>query len=459
MQLSVAPQLPAIRLNRILDLREMVSGRDDLVDIDAEGTARPRGEAASLRLQARAGSFHVWPGPPDLLVMRRAQTDGADARSCTLCGEIQSAGALCDVVSLVANTGKRGELVVVSAEVSRSIYFDQGHVVGAQSTAINERLGEVLYRQGVLTREQVKECSEMAATGALRFGEAAVKKDFITRERLFALMARQTEEIFHGMLFESTGVFYFLDSYDDAQLSFRHQLSVTALIREGVRRAHETRFFRARIPSQDHIPMWTEGRVRPESDPLGLCAAIDGARSVFDLCRVLGTGEFEVTRALFQLIQSGQIIMRPPRLGPEAVVAVYNQAISLLLCELDAMDEGDNVRAQLAAFAARDGVYTALFAGAGPSDDGTLNAAGVIENLKAAPDVNEAEQRLASCLHEYASYALFLARPHLRRLEQARGAEKVRVSKRVTALLEPIAPAVGQSGGSDPQSQRKIVAR
>jgi hypothetical protein len=377
--------------------------------------------------------------------MRRiASADGDDTRSCSLSGEVQSPGSLCDIVSFVAHTGRKGELVVVEAEATRSIFFEQGYVIGAQSTATKERLGEVLYRYGVLTREQVDLCSEETATGAMRFGEAAVRKGFLSREKLFGLMGRQTEEIFYGMVFVGAGVFYFLDGYDDAQLSSRHQLSVASLVREGVRRMHETRFFRARIPSEHYIPRRTEGLLPPESDPLGVFAATDGMSSLADLCRVLGQGEFEIARALFQLIQTGHVSMKPPRLDPAAIVAIYNGAISLLLRELDAMDEGDGVRAQLATYAAQSGVYPSLFAGAGPSDDGTLQATRVSENMAAAPDATVADERLAAWLYQYASYALFLARPHLRRMEQARGG-KTRISKRVTEMLEPIAPA-GHAG-------------
>jgi hypothetical protein len=426
----------------------MAFNPDDIVEIDGTGIARAGGAAASLRMQASAGRFQMWPGPPQVLVMRRiADASHSDVRSCPLMGEIHSPGSLCDIVSFVAHTGRKGELVVVEAEARRSIFFDQGHVVGAQSTAIKERLGEVLYRYGMLSREQVELCSEETANGALRFGEAAVRKGFISRETLFRLMGRQTEDIFYGMVSVGAGVFYLLESYDDAQLSARHQLSVAMLIREGVRRMHETRFFRARIPSERHVPQRTEGRLPPESDPIGVFAATDGLCSVADLCRVLGRGEFEITRALFQLIQTGHIVMRPPRLDPDAIVAVYNRAISLLLCELDAMDEGDTVRAQLATFAEQGEVYATLFAGAGPADDGTLQASRVSENMVAALNASEADERLAAWLYEYASYALFLARPHLRRMEQAREGGKARLSKRVTELLEPIAPAAGHRAG------------
>jgi hypothetical protein len=42
--------------------------------------------------------------------------------------------------------------------------------------------------------------------------------------------------------------------------------------------------------------------------------AVDGQRSVGDMGRVTGLGEFEVTKQLFHLGQSGHVFMQTPRL-------------------------------------------------------------------------------------------------------------------------------------------------
>jgi hypothetical protein len=420
-----------------------MAAEDDLVRIAASGEIATLGARATRRLQARAGVFELLASPAHYIVMRE-QLQGSTARTCLLSGEIRSAGVLCDVLSFVAHTGWRGEFLLHGPDdgMSRSIFFEDGSVLAAQSAAVHERLGEVLYRYGLLTRDQVTACADASADGSLRFGEAAVKLRFLTRENLFAHMSRQTEEIVYGMLLASKGIFYFLDSFDEAQLSWRQPLSISNLVREGIRRMHETRYFRVRIPSENHVAVRQPNLRPPEADPLGVYAAIDGQRSVADLGRVVHAGEFDVSRAVFQLIQSGHVAIRPPILQPSAVVATYNQAIGLILRELDAMDEGDPVREQLAAFASQRGL-AAILAGAGPSDDGTLDASRVAENLQKLGRGDQAgSESLAGSLYEYASYALFLARPHLRRREEARSGQdpKSRFSLRVSELLEPIAP-------------------
>jgi hypothetical protein len=419
---------------------------EDLLEVDAEGVARPLGVTALQHLRARVGMLQVLPAPAHLAVLRQVSGPAAaDGRACLLAGELRTAGAICDIVSFAAHAGWRGELVVMDGITSRSIYFEQGQVVGASSTVERERLGVVLYRYGILDEAQIEACSKAVEEGSMRFGEAAVRFGFVTRERLFNLMPRQTEEIFYGVVLVTAGMFYFLDGFEENVLSSRQQLPVSTLIREGVRRMHEMRYFRSRIPSDRHVAAPVEGQKPGETDPPGVFAALDGKRSIADVARVVGQGEFEVTRAIFQLVQSGCVVIRPPPLRASDAVDTYNRAIAMLLRELDAMDEGDDVRTQLAKFASTGGVYTALFAGAGPADDGTLNVKRILENLARFEDPAEAEEMIGRWLYEYASYALFLARPHLRRAAEKRSPspspERGAVSQRVAVILEPIAPA------------------
>lgn len=428
----------------------MVDEPDDAVEIGGDGTLRPLGHTALARLRARAGRFLALPAPKDLLVLRRAPAPGTDARACTLSGEVRSAGLLCDVLSFVGHTGWRGELVVHERDAARSIYFDQGDVVGARSTVPRERLGEVLYRYGVLSREQVASCSEATAAGALRFGEAAVKLGHVGREALFGHMGRQIEEVFYGMLAVEHAMYFFLEGFDDHELAARQKLSVSGLVREGVRRVREAKYFRVRIPDATYVAHPVGGAAPPDGELAQVLTAVDGSRDVTALCRLLARGEFDVTRALFQLVQSGHVVVKPPRLDASASVDVYNRAISLVLRELDARDEGDPVRAQLATFVSERAELRALVAGAGPADDGTLDGVVVARNAAALPPAEGAEDLLARALYDCISYALFLARPQLARSEQ-----KVRLSTRVGALIEPLAPDTAHVAGGDPRADAR----
>ena len=109
-----------------------------------------------------------------------------------------------------------------------------------------------------------------------------------------------------------------------------------------------------------------------------------------------------------------------------------------MLRELDALDEGDEVRGQLQAFVFSKPTWAALLEGAGPADDGTLDAARVEKN---ASKMTKPDAALRTLLFEYASYALFLARPHLHRNQAPPPSTRRRVSVQVGAILEPLAPS------------------
>ena len=424
--------------------------RLELVRIDSTGTAHPVGKTASRRMRARQGAFRLMPAPAHLVVMRFVGEDGKrdaeDGPIFRLAGEITGAGAICDVFSLIGQAGWKGELCVLTGESSRSLFFERSHVISAQSNAAGERLGEVLYRYGALTEAQIATAAK-AVSSETRFGEAAVKLGFITRERLFQLMARQVEEIVFAVLLVGDGMFYFLDTYDEARLAARQNLQVNALLMDGVRRMDETRYFRDRIPSDQHVPARVAAREPPPVEFARVFEAVDGARPVAEICRVVGQGEFEVTQVLFQLVQSGHVIVHAPRpTGGAAIVALFNQAIAMILGEVDTTRHGSEVREQLASFATGAGVYDALFRKAGPASDGTLTAERIVENVIMLVGPEQGETMLAQWLYEYASFAMFVAEPYLRPSAEGTGAARkgdvtgAGLAKKVAELIAPLAP-------------------
>jgi hypothetical protein len=166
---------------------------------------------------------------------------------------------------------------------------------------------------------------------------------------------------------------------------------------------------------------------------------------VADICRVVGQGEFEVTQALFQLVQSGKVIVHAPRpTGPAAVVALFNQAIATIYREVDAVGRGGEVREQLASFATGAGVYDALFQKGGPAADGTVDQDRIVENVAVLVGPEQAETMLAQWLYEYVSFALFVAEPLLRQPGEGpmsrATSEQRQLSRKIAELIGPLAP-------------------
>jgi len=411
-----------------------MSDRDDLLRVDVTGTVHPVGRAASQELRSRAGEWRLAPSTPGVVVMRRPEQHGVVSASLRLAGEIKTPGALCDIISLVAQSNWKGELVVIEERKVRSLYFDTGNVIGAHTNVPEERLGETLFRFGVVTREQLEKAVAASSTSGKRFGEAAIDLDFVSAEELYPMMARQVEEVFYAALHVADGMFYFFDRYDEAVLGRRHNLNAGMMLMEGARRMDEMKFFRERIPNENFIPMPRETSKKVPDDLATVYGECDGKRSIAQIGRRIGQLEFEVTKAVFQLVSGGFLNVQAPRpQGPQAIMEGFNPALIEIHQRCDAAGKGAELRDGLARFATGGGVYDPLFQGAGPLPDGSFRPDRVEKNLAALAG-EDPDAWLIQLMHDYIGFALFQAGSLLPRGEEAR------LTQAVAELIKPLRP-------------------
>ncbi len=417
----------------------MKDGRAELVRIDSRGEAHPIGAVASQRMRARAGAYRMLPAPAHVVFMRYTGEDGRrdaeDGAIVRISGEVTAPGTLCDILALLGQTGWRGELVVLDGDDVRSVFFEQGNVVGATTNVEAERLGSVLYRFGVLSAEDRDRILDAMRNGK-RFGEAAIELGVLKQDQIYSYIARQIEEIVFATMTVGDGTFFFLDGFDESRLVSRHTVSANALLMDGVTRMDELRYFRQKIPSAAHIPIRNENRGTPPEELLTVFAAIDGKQSVEDLGRSTGLGEFDTTKALYALVQSQHVSMHPPRVsgGPTALVAAANEALRAIFVAAERGNKAPDVRASLDSFAVGAGVYDILFRNAGPDASGALHPETVAANSIVMAGGADQDNMLKQMLHEYVSFALFSAGAAL-------GSEaETELAKQVNAALAGLRP-------------------
>ncbi|HEY8040152.1 MAG TPA: DUF4388 domain-containing protein, partial [Polyangiaceae bacterium] len=320
-----------------------MSGGQDL-RIDATGTVHPVGREASQELRSRAGEWRLLASPAGVLLATRA---GEGERPLRLAGEVRAPGALCDVVATIAHGGWGGELVVFEDDAVRSIFFEAGNVVGALTSAPGERLGEILWRFGAITREQLDEVVRTAEKSGKRLGEVAIDLEFVGSDELFRMMARQVEEVFYAAVHVARATFFLFDGFEERLLARRHHLSAGQLLMEAARRMDELRFFREKIPSDAWVPapLPTAAGKKAPAELSEVLAQCDGRRSVAEIGRRIGQLEFEVTRAIFQLVAAGLVGVTAPRLdGPVAVVDAFNRALVEIHRACDRAGKGRELR-------------------------------------------------------------------------------------------------------------------
>jgi len=387
--------------------------RAELVRIATTGEAHAIGRVASQRLREREGTFRMLPAPRHVVFMRYTGEDGrrddGDGAIVRLAGEITHPGALCDILAMLAQTGWRGELFVLEEELQRSLFFDLGNVLGVATTADAEHLGAVMYRFGAISKQEYLTTIQRVKQGE-RFGDVAVELGYTTREQIYAHIRRQVEEVTFAALMISDGTFYFLDGFDESRLAVGHAVSANSLLMDAVTRMDEMKYFRAKIPSKDHVPVRLEGREAPLDDALECYQAIDGKRSIEEIGRVTAKGEFGVSKQVYALVQSKHVVVRSPRLGgPAALVETANEGLRAVWSVARAAGRWTEVAAGLASFVAGAGVYDILFVQAGPNEHGELDASRVAANATIVAAGADAETLIKQLLHDYVSFAVFSA--------------------------------------------------
>jgi Domain of unknown function (DUF4388) len=390
-------------------LNEVADG-DDTLRIDATGTMHSLGKGASVDLRRRAGEWRLLPTAKEVLIAVPAQ----GSRQIRLCGEVRTPGILSDVLALAAQATWKGELVVRTQKHTRSIFLEGGSVISVLTTEPKERLGELMLRFGIMeSRAELEGLIALADKQGKRLGEVAVESGTVSTDALYPIMNRQVEEVVFGAIGEENATFCFLDGFEDypAKRFTMPAMSAMGLLMESARRADELKFFREKVPSRKHIPSRVDvgARQPQEKSLLRVLELIDGKISVAELGDALSIVEFEVTRAVYQLLSSGFIKLKAPTpTGTEAIVETFNPALAAIHDACDSSGRGGGLRMGLSRFATGSGMYDALFMGAGPLQAGTFKAERIATNIGALAGQDQ-DQWLMQLMSDYVGFALFQA--------------------------------------------------
>lgn len=419
----------------------MTDKRDELIRIDSQGVAHPIGLVASQRMRPHEGTYRLLPSPAHVVLMRYTGEDGEvdaeDGAIVRIAGEIAAPGTICDILALLAQTGWRGILSVHQGSVTRVIYLDQGSVLGVKSGESEERLGRVMYRYGHISEEDLVGLEEAVGAGR-RFGEVAVDLGVLTKDQVYKAFSQQITEVVVAALHIGDGTYFFLDGFEDGALPTRQSVSVNSLLMDGVTRMDELAYFTQKVPTVEHVPARSSQKEPPSEEQEEVFALVDGERSVREIGRLTGLGEFETIKKVYGLVQTHHVSIRPPHAsgGPVAVVEAANDVLESAFRRAERAGSGQELRDSLTTYAVGQGVfYDMLLQGAGPDAAGRLTAERVADNAQMVAQGGDVEETLRKLLFDYVSFALFS-------VGSALGAEEERTLQReVDDALNSLRPS------------------
>jgi hypothetical protein len=421
------------------------------VRIQEGGAITALSKAATHQLASRAGTWDIEEGPTEVLLMRRIEGAYSDA-NLRLAGQIHVAGALCDILALIGQSGWTGSLVVHDDVGTRTLEFDGGRVVAAASTVRLERFGELVYRFGLATREQIDAARHAAAISGTSLAESLAEQELVDDGALEPVQRRHVEEIFYATVRAKRGCFYFFDKRLLGHDLPRPHPTAVELLMEGARRMDEMLVFRAHVPSERHVPEVVSGRGDPPPELAEILGRCNGKRSVADVGRHVGMLEYEITQAMVRLVEGGYVTMRMSRpRGIEQITEVFNTALVEIHRSCDRAAVGEELREGLKRFITGTPAFAALVSAAGPLDDGSFAPERVARNLMARPTA-EPVGRLVKLLQDFTGFALFLGTSLVPR------EESVAVKALVGDALKPIERASHSIAPASAPPRRRVPA-
>ncbi|HEY6002512.1 MAG TPA: DUF4388 domain-containing protein, partial [Anaeromyxobacter sp.] len=150
-------------------------------------------------------------------------------------------GTLADVpaprlLALAARAATSGR-IDLEGEVARSIWLEDGRVVGAASADPAERVEELALRLGLVTRDQHRQIAAAAATlPTRRAALLLLERGFLKPTELTSLVRRRTEEVVFGAFADAEARFRWAAEEVPPEERTALERDTLALAIEGVRR-------------------------------------------------------------------------------------------------------------------------------------------------------------------------------------------------------------------------------
>jgi hypothetical protein len=196
-----------------------------------------------------------------------------------------------------------GLLTLTNMGVGRSVTVQQGRMVFAASTSSDDRLGELLFRQGRISLRQYSDAGVAVGPGK-RLGTILVEQGILTPKDLVRAVVEHTQEIIYGA-FQWTEGQYRLQAGAPPAEAITLKISTPDIIMEGIKRIESWRRIQRAVGGlearYERVANYEETlrSLTPSLEKLTLLTGLNEPMSLEALCHESTLSDFEVCRALW----------------------------------------------------------------------------------------------------------------------------------------------------------------
>jgi hypothetical protein len=330
-----------------------------------------------------------------------------------------SALPLPELLQSLAQAELTGVLSLSHGGARKALFLRGGRVVFATSNLPNDRLGEILLREGKISVEEYDASIKAIARGK-RQGKALVEMGALSPRDLWESVRFQVREIVHSVFVWEEGQFHFEVSAAPDKERITVDLDPLELILEGLRGVDAGGTVSSRYPEGHAVLERMEPGPRISLEPYEdhVRQLVDGERSVLEICRDSEIGDNETLKLLYALLAVGALRAKGRKVHAldqdfvpedtlftliESFNRMYGQVFRHMVREVGPIAENVLEKYVAGLREQRKDVFT----GAKLQKDGTLEPALLERNLARFPE-EERRGRLVDGLNELL-YAELLA--------------------------------------------------
>ncbi|MFA4917856.1 MAG: DUF4388 domain-containing protein [Thermodesulfovibrionales bacterium] len=218
---------------------------------------------------------------------------------------------LADTLIGLQRSQKTGILTVKSGDIIKKVYIKNGDMIFSASNQEEDRLGDLLLKEGRITIEQYNHSvTEMKKTKQ-RQGSVLVKLGYLQPQELITVVRHQVEEIILSLFVIEDGRFLFEEMPLPTEEVITLKLSAGNLIYYGIKKIDSLRNFISGLPSLDNIlcfslePLDLFQDIRIDDEGKKVLSCVDGKTTIKETISISRLGNLKALKTIYALLNTG----------------------------------------------------------------------------------------------------------------------------------------------------------
>ncbi len=238
---------------------------------------------------------------------------------------------LSDILIGIQRSTKTGILEVTRGPMFKRIYIKNGDMIFAVSNHEDDRIGEVLLKEGKIAQEQYNESVKESKKTEQELVKILIELGYIKPTDLPQAVRDQVESVILSLFTIEDSKFEFKEGPLPSEEAITLRLSAANLIYRGIKMINNLQYLKKGCPPMDAV-------LSLSPDPLNLfqdislsdrdreiLSFVDGRRSLKDILSLSSLSDFETLKTIHALLSIRIIVVKKkydehPELSPEEVI-------------------------------------------------------------------------------------------------------------------------------------------